>query len=92
MSNAFFSQVIDGTELMYAAVGGMIVEMTPLRSIVPGLPPIVHHALGGILARPIIDMTRGGELTMPDILSKASAKKAAVAALAGMIANGTLYV
>ena len=73
---------VDKTELMYAAVGGVIVEMTPLRSIVPGLPPIVHHALGGILARPIIDMTKGGELTMPDITSQASAKKAAVAALA----------
>ena len=83
---------VDTTELMYAAAAGMIVEMTPLRSIVPGLPPIVHHALGGILARPIIDMTQGGELTMPDITSKGSAKKAAVAALAGMIANGTLYV
>ena len=81
---------VDKTELMYAAVGGVIVEMTPLRSIVPGLPPIVHHALGGILARPIIDMTQGGELTMPEFTSKASAKKAAVASLAGMLANSRM--
>ena len=81
---------VDNTELMYAAVGGIIVEMTPLRSIVPGLPPIVHHALGGILARPIIDMTKGGELTMPEFTSKASAKKAAVASLAGMLANSRM--
>ena len=79
---------VDNTEMMLAAVGGLIVAMTPLRSIVPGLPPIVHHALGGILARPIMDMTQGGELTMPDITSKASAKQAAIGAVAGMVAAG----
>ena len=78
---------VDTTELMYAAVGGMIVEMTPLRSIVPGLPPIVHHALGGILARPVIDMTQGKEFKMPEARM---GKNAAIGAVAGMVASGRM--
>ena len=79
---------VDNTKLMLAAVGGMIVEMTPLRSIVPGLPPVAHHALGGIFARPVTDMVQGKELSMPDTTSTASAKKAAIAVIAGLVAAG----
>ena len=71
-------------ELMYAAAGGMIVSITPLRNLVPALPPVVHTALGGMFAQSVMDVIQGKDFQMPQCLSM---KKAAVGAAGGMLAD-----
>ena len=58
-----------GEDTVYAVAAGAVVEMTPLRSIVPMLPPVVHSALAGAVSKPLWDMvTKGASFSIPKCL------------------------
>lgn len=79
------SNMMMGQDAMYALIAGAIVEMTPLRSIVPGLPPVVHSALAGAIAKPMyLTATAGVPFNFPDCMDT---KQAGLGAAGGFVAN-----
>ena len=72
-------------DMVYAMVAGAIVEMSPLRSIVPMLPPVVHSAIAGAVARPLWDTaTKGASFSIPKCLD---VQQSLYGAAGGFVAN-----
>ena len=74
-----------GEDTMYAVAAGAVVEMTPLRSIIPMLPPVVHSALAGAVSRPLWDMvTKNASFSIPKCMDT---QQAVAGAAGGFVAN-----
>lgn len=79
------NMVLMTQDTMYAVAAGAVVEMTPLRSLIPMLPPVVHSALAGAMIKPAMDTLQNGmPFNFPDCFNTA---RLAYGAAGGLVAN-----